>query len=395
MMRQKITILLFLLLIGVFSFIVLVLPKDETAAVKENRTLAELPEFSFESLFKGEFTRDFETYLSDNVGYRSFFTDISAYYDNSKGINKYGKLVDATGDLGVGTTTKSQLLVTEDKVMEVYKKDEEAREAYLDMLDLYADRIPENIQMYCMLIPTQIDFMPHLKGLGDSEKDSIGYVYDFMDIRYQAVDIYDTLKAHTDEYIYFRTDHHWTTLGAYYAYNKLAEVMNVPQVDIHDFQEGKQENFLGHLYAQAKTPSLKDHADTIYYYKNEQNDLPMTPVTYSYHPGERLEYDGKIFCPEEGAKYELFLAGDHPFIEINTHCKNNRTLMILKDSYTNAMIPWLVCGFQQILVVDARTFDQTIPDILEQYPVTDMLITNYIIGTNFTDYIDLCEKILD
>ena len=79
-MRQKITVTLFLLLIGVFSFVVLVLPKDETAAVKENRTLAELPEFSFDALFRGEFTRDFETYLSDNVGYRSFFTDISSYY---------------------------------------------------------------------------------------------------------------------------------------------------------------------------------------------------------------------------------------------------------------------------------------------------------------------------
>ena len=246
-----------------------------------------------------------------------------------------------------------------------------------------------------MLIPTQIDFIPHLKGLGDSERESIEYFYDFMDIRYQPIDIYDTLKAHQDEYIYFRTDHHWTTLGAYYAYNKLAEVMEVPQADINNFQEGKQENFLGHLYAQAKTPSLKQYADTIYYYKNEQNDLPMTPVTYSYHPGERLEYDGKIFCPEEGPKYELFLAGDHPFIEINTHCKNNRTLLLLKDSYSNAMIPWLACGFQQILVIDPRTFDQKVVDILAQYPVTDMLITNYIMGTNFIDYIELCKNIFE
>ena len=394
-MRQKITVTLFLLLIGVFSFVVLVLPKDETAAVKENRTLAELPEFSFDALFRGEFTRDFETYLSDNVGYRSFFTDISSYYEDSKGVKKYGKLVDATGDLGVGTTTKSQLLVMEDRVMEVYQRNPEVQKKYLEFLNFYADKMQENINMYCMLIPTQIDFIPHLKGLGDSERENIEYFYDFMDIRYQPIDIYDTLKAHQDEYIYFRTDHHWTTLGAYYAYNKLAEVMEVPQADINNFQEGKQENFLGHLYAQAKTPSLKQYADTIYYYKNEQNDLPMTPVTYSYHPGERLEYDGKIFCPEEGPKYELFLAGDHPFIEINTHCKNNRTLLLLKDSYSNAMIPWLACGFQQILVIDPRTFDQKVVDILAQYPVTDMLITNYIMGTNFIDYIELCKNIFE
>ena len=91
----------------------------------------------------------------------------------------------------------------------------------------------------------------------------------------------------------------------------------------------------------------------------------------------------------------MFLAGDHPFIEINTHCKNNRTLLLLKDSYSNAMIPWLACGFQQILVIDPRTFDQKVVDILAQYPVTDMLITNYIMGTNFIDYIELCKNIFE
>lgn len=68
---------------------------------------------------------------------------------------------------------------------------------------------------------------------------------------------------------------------------------------------------------------------------------------------------------------------------------------MIKDSYSNALIPWLACGYSKILVIDARTFDQKITDILAQYPVDDFLITNYIIGTNFTDYIELCHEIYE
>ena len=85
--------------------------------------------------------------------------------------------------------------------------------------------------------------------------------------------------------------------------------------------------------------------------------------------------------------------GDQPYIEIDSNSPNKKTLVMLKDSYSNALIPWLTCAYSKIIVVDARTFDQSITKILNTTPVDDFLITNYILGTNFRDYIKLCHDI--
>ena len=94
-----------------------------------------------------------------------------------------------------------------------------------------------------------------------------------------------------------------------------------------------------------------------------------------------------------GASYNMFLGGDQPYIEIDSNSPNKKTLVMLKDSYSNALIPWLTCAYSKIIVVDARTFDQSITKILNTTPVDDFLITNYILGTNFRDYIKLCHDI--
>ena len=396
-MRAKITIGCFLTLLTLFFITVVILPKDEKAAVLENRTLQEFPELTAETLFSGQFTSQFESYLSDNVGFRSVWTDLSARFEDSKGIHTFGKLVQTTGDLGVGQTTENQLLVIEDRVMEVYQKDPQMQKKYVDMVNYYAESLPEDINLYNMLIPTQIAFMEEYSGLGDDEIESINQFYSSYLPRVKTIDVSDTLREQflDGKYVYFRTDHHWTTLGAYYAYQTMADAMDMPKLDLGDFWIGDEAPFLGHLYTQSKTPRLQEHADTIYYYVNDMNNIPVDPVTYSYIPGQRVEYEGKMFCPEEGARYELFLAGDHPFIEIDSASENDRTLLLIKDSYSNALLPWLTCGYNQILVVDARTFDQTIDDLLQQYDVDDVLIANYIMGTNFEDYIDLCTDIYE
>ncbi len=374
---------------------VVILPKDENSAKQENRNLAAMPQFSWENLISGNFSRDFETYISDNVGYRSVFTNISSGYKSSKGINKFGKVVDTNGDLGTGSTTKSQLLVTDDRVMEVYHIDEEARKEYIDMIDFYAQKLPDGINVYSMIIPTQVDFIPFYNTVGDNQKESIDYFYKNFNIRVKNINVYDTLKEHfdKDEYVYFRTDHHWTQLGAYYSYCKMGEDMGFPVQKIEDFQKGEVKDFTGYLYGQAEAPYLADHKDTIDYYKNELNDIEFKAVTFSYIPDQEFDYKGKMFDLGKEKSYTMFLGGDQPYIEIDSASPNKKTLVMLKDSYSNALIPWLTCSYSKIIVIDARTFDQTITKLLNTTPVDDFLITNYIMGTNFRDYIQMCRDI--
>lgn len=393
--RRIITVIFFFAFLIAGFIVVVVLPKDEASAQKENRNLASMPQISIESIRSGEFASDFETYLSDNVGYRSIFTGISSEYKNKKGINSYGKIVESNGDLGTGTTTTSRLLVIEDRVMEIYDADEAAQQDYIDMVNFYAQKLPESINLYAMIMPTQIDFLPFYNTVGDSEEEAIDYFYNNFDERVTNINVYDTLREHfnNNEYVYFRTDHHWTQLGAYYAYCKMGEYMGFEPMTLDRFQKYEVPDFTGYLYSQAESSNLDNHKDVIEYYKNEINDIDFECVTYSYIPGEEFRYRELMFDLSKGTTYTMFLGGDQPYIEINTQSPNERTLVMLKDSYSNALIPWLACSYSKIIVIDARTFDRTITDVLNTTPVDDFLITNYILGTNFVDYIELCRDI--
>lgn len=393
--RRFITTVFFAVFLIAAFIVVVILPKDESSAAQENRNLASMPEFSLNSLVSGEFMSDFETYLSDNVGFRSVFTAVSSEYKSRKGINEFGKVVDTNGDMGTGSTTKSQLLVTDDRVMEIYHVDNEARSEYIDMVNFYAEKLPKEISLYSMIMPTQVDFMPFYSTVGDNQRDSINYFYDKFNERVKNINVYDTLKEHFDnnEYVYFRTDHHWTQLGAYYAYRKMSDDMGFAALDINEFEKNKIENFTGYLFGQAQAPYLSEHKDEIEYYKNALNDIEFKAVTYSYIPGEEFDYTGKMFDTSKGSSYTMFLGGDQPYIEINSAAENGKTLVMLKDSYSNALLPWLTCSYSKIIVIDARTFDQTITNLLNTTPVDDFLITNYIMGTNFRDYIKMCRDI--
>ncbi len=393
--RRIITVIFFFVFLIAGFIVVVILPKDDASAQKENRNLASMPQISIESIRTGEFASDFETYLSDNVGYRSVFTGISSEYKNKKGINSFGKIVESNGDLGTGTTTTSRLLVIDDRVMEIYDADEAAQQDYIDMVDFYAQKLPENIKLYAMIMPTQIDFLPFYNTVGDSEEEAINYFYNSFDERVINIDVYDTLKEHfnNNEYVYFRTDHHWTQLGAYYAYCKMGEYMGFEPMALDKFEKCEIPDFTGYLYSQAESSNLDSHKDAIDYYKNEINDIDFECVTYSYIPGEEFRYRELMFDLSKGTTYTMFLGGDQPYIEINTQSSNQRTLLMLKDSYSNALIPWLACSYSKIIVIDARTFDRTITDVLNTIPVDDFLITNYILGTNFADYIELCRDI--
>ncbi len=393
--RRILTVIAFVLFLIAGFVTVVILPRDEAASQKENRALADFPHVSLESVSSGKFASDFETYLSDNVGYRSAFTDFSSGYKNKKGINAFGKIVESNADMGTGEGGVGRLLVTDDRVMEIYKADKQAQDEYIDMVDFYAKKLPESIKMYSMIIPTQIDFMPFYNTVGDSEKAAIDYLYDNFNDRVKNINVYDSLKAHFEqgEYVYFRTDHHWTQLGAYYAYHKMAEAMDFMPLYINEFEKGEVKDFTGYLYSQAEAPYLYDHRDTIEYYKNALNDIPFDCMTYSYIPGQAFPYTGKMFDLSRGTSYTMFLGGDQPYIEINTNGATKKTLLMLKDSYSNALIPWLASSYSKILVIDARTFDQTITKILNTTPIDDFLITNYILGTNFRDYIKMCRDI--
>lgn len=387
-MRTKITVSVFLIMLVLFA-VLIIMPADTDSVLKENREPAVMPDTSVNNIIFGSFCADFEKYLSDNVGLRGRLIEISNNFQNLKGIKSYGSISNANADLGTGdAATEKGLLTTDDTIMEIFKSKPESRERYTAMVNHYATKLPENVKLYSMVIPTRIEFTgKKYTGLADSQLETINLIYVGVNERVTTVDAYSMLEAHKDEYIYFRTDHHWTTLGAYYAYKQFCAAAGVPVADISNFEENKAEGFLGYLYNQAQATNLKNKPDTIYWYTKGEN-LPFKAK--AWENGEIVEYSGKLFVPPVlGAetKYSIFLGGDHPLLDMNTSVSNGRTILVIKDSYANAFMPWLTNSFERIVAVDPRSFGGDISEVVSEYNVTDVLLMNYTFTTTFDDII--------
>ncbi len=394
-MKTKITILIFIVIFIIFGAFIL-MPGDTDSVLSENREPQSFPVLSFENIFSGSFCPDFEAYLSDNIAFRGKLIEISNKFNSLKGFKGYGYISDVNADLGTGNTELQKgLLVADEKIMEIYKLIPEHRENYISMINHYADKLPDNVNLYSMVIPTQIEFA-HSKysSLADSQKDTINYIYSGVKDKVICIEAYSSLLKHKDEYIYFRTDHHWTTLGAYYAYKAFCLDANVGSADISEFTEYKAENFLGYLYNQAQATELKDKPDTIFYYIKDGINLPFKAK--AWENGEIVSYNGAVFnIPGAGAetKYSIFMGGDHSLLDLKTNVNNGRAILVIKDSYANAFMPWLSNSFERVVAVDPRSFGGNIQEIIEEYNITDVLLMNYTLTTNFNEIIEAEKRI--
>lgn len=193
----------------------------------------------------------------------------------------------------------------------------------------------------------------------------------------KTVDIYDSLMEHRNEYIYFRTDHHWTALGAYYAYEDFCAVKGITPEAIDSYETSEFDNFLGSFYFN----------DT-----DECEQLGKTPdVVTAYHPNmdaimhiedsRGVKYDSKVIYDESNAaaslKYSCFIAGDNPYTEIvNNELTDGSSCVVVKESYGNSFIPFLVDHYQTIYVLDYRYWTGSVSELAAEKGVDDVIFIN-------------------
>lgn len=394
-MKTKITISVFVALLLAFFVIGVVMPEDEQSAVNENRTLKEMPELTSQTLFSGTFSREFEEYLADNVGMRSKFTAFSSKVNEFKGIKtNFGNIVSVKKDLGAGgeSNESSRLLVLGDRIMEIYKDKPESGAAYAAAVNKYADTFSGKANVYSMLIPTQIEFAADIYAKSsDSQKTAIDRIYGAISDDVVKVNAYDVMKENAGDYIYFRTDHHWTQRGAYLAYSKFAEAAGHTPVELSSLKLKTADGFLGFLYNQANDTSLANKPDTIEWFEGDTNYAVKASTMEN---GKVVEYNSRIYVAPEGTpKYSVFMGGDHSLAEINTDVPNGKTVLVIKDSYANALLPLLTNNYTTVLAVDPRSYYGTVDELVEKYDVDDILIMNYIFTTTFDDFIEKIDTI--
>ncbi len=335
-------------LLAAFSLFTIFLPKSDFSE-EENRYLEKFPEFSLQSLLSGEYMKGLENYVSDHFAGRLFW---------------------------IKSKTKMELLQGKDKINGVYVlKDRLAEEMpvpdYSDV-DKSLEKIAGFVQKsgkpaYFMLAPTSIGiYSDELSQNAPSydEKEFIDYVYKKLSENMTTIDVYSMLYSNKDEYIFYRTDHHWTSLGAYYAYYAAGKKMGYAPAPWGSFDiEHASSDFLGTLFSKTLYDNIEPDIIDLYTRKDGANVVEVEindgRETKKYNSMYFREYLGKK------DKYSVFFGTNQPLVTVRTNLKNGGKLLVFKDSYAHSLMPFLAQNYAEITMVDLRYLNSDIEKMVE------------------------------
>ena len=350
----------------IFAFFILntALP-DREFSEQENRSLQQRPAFSFDELFSGQYTKDFETYTTDQFTLRDEWITLKA-----------------ASELALGKRQNNGMFLCDGgTIIEPYEAPEDGKlEANMEALNKLVANTDADV--YFALIPGKSDIWAHMlpqNAPRDSEKAAIDYCYSLSDA--VNVDIYGKLEEHSGEYIYYRTDHHWTTLGAYYGFSALAESMGLDCPDISEYggRETVSEEFYGTSWSSSGFSWVEP--DSMEIFVTEPEGLEIT----NYPQGSPVEgqlYDWSRL--EVKDKYSFFYGGNTPLLEIETGVEGAPSLLILRDSYMDSLSPFLLESYSRIHILDLRYYRASLSDYIAQNGFDDVLVC-YSIDNFSTD----------
>lgn len=276
-----------------------------------------------------------------------------------------------------GEMSGSVLVLNNGRGIVVFGGGKEGGKDYAETINIFKQKLPD-VKFYSLVAPTAGSFyLPdNLKErYWASEKDNIDHINSFLS-GITPVDGYTALSKHTNEDIYFRTDHHWTQLGAYYAAEEFAKVAGVPFASLSEYEVFEREGYIGSLYGYSNENSkMRKNPDKFTFYKPKNNFTVSV-----YDPDYKYLYDMPLAF-HDGTDYMIFGA-DNQINHIKTDCDNGRKLVIIGDSYDNALFLNLTNSFSEIWVVDMRAvtsdytyFNLNIIDFIQKMGATDVLFT--------------------
>lgn len=313
---------------------------------------------------------------------------------------------------GAGTDTSAYPKITSDKKVQLYDTGtavigdtgyeqysyvESAAKKYATVSDKISKSLGKNVNLYSCIVPTSAGIT-----VPDNKKDKIGSSNQQESILKiekkfkgdeKIVSLYDTLMHHRNEYIYFRTDHHWTPLGAYYAYAAFCEAKGIAANDLSTYKKKNYKGFVGTFYQDSHNNKnlKKDILKAIYplgkkismYYRNTAGQKIHAPVI-----DNASRYGASL-------KYCAYIAGDNPMTVIkNKEIKDGSSCVVIKESFGNVFVPYLADHYQNVYVIDYRYWDGNLSKFVKQRKVSDVILMNNISMTRNVYLIGKLENIL-
>ncbi|MDE5840730.1 MAG: hypothetical protein K2H49_07390, partial [Muribaculaceae bacterium] len=254
---------------------------------------------------------------------------------------------------------------------------------YVDLLNTLAEEFPGR-NVYAMVAPLATEYYLPAKAAKASnpQKPFIYSIRDRLSPKVKFVDIYDELLKHKKEDIYLRTDHHWAGLGGYYAAKKLAEAAGVPFKGLDAYDRHVVKNFVGSMYGYSKDISVKNAPEDFVYYVPNQVSFDSEFVSYTLNKNFKIVRESrpyksaffKKFKDGSGNAYLTFIGTDQAYVKVKTSTPGNRKLLIIKDSYGNAVPGNLFYSFNEVHVVDFRYFTHNLKDYVTRNGITDIAV---------------------
>lgn len=365
--QEQLVGIIFILTLFLFLIINVIVP-DREKSVQENRMLATKPKFRLSSLISGDYDEKFEAYMDDQFVGRDMWRKLKVTVD---------RICGSRLENGVYIGRNGQLLE------QIEVADENHLAANIKAIKSFSES-QKKIPVRMMLVPDAANVLNHsLPALAKPEDQTQMFSMVRKDLgdSVEWIDVSTELNKHKTEKIYYKTDHHWTTLGAFYAFQAAA-----PSLGIEGDLSGKyvshavSNSFNGMLASKSGVNLGEKEQIDIYVPTEEDTDLIIDYVD----EGKRSTslYDSSKL--KEKDQYTVFLGGNSSLLDIRTVSTSTKRLLLVKDSFANSFIPFLTPYYREIVVVDPRYYSGTINDLMDSYRISEVLFL-YSGNTFFKD----------
>lgn len=288
------------------------------------------------------------------------------------------------GQVGV---KKGAVFIYKNRGFELFSGGASMGKLYAETINKYSRLKLPGLKIYNLIIPNAFEFevTERYKDLVKPASEAISNIFAAEDAEIIKINPVDEIRKHRTEYIYFHTDHHWTSLGAYYAYRSFCSAAGLTPVSLDTVSSKIKPGFLGFFYRITKSSVLKNNPDSVRYYlfKDSLNFyIGSNSIGYwspSHMYAEQASGDNS---------YSVFLQGDLPICKMETQHKNGRKIAIVKESYGNAFAPFLINNYEKVIVVDQRGYRGDFIAMLKAEGINELLFINNIFAAHTQFHID-------
>ncbi len=426
-----------------------IIPLRPTYSESEKRLLQEFPAFTFEAFYTGDYFDKITLWFSDTFPLRDGLTRVNSALKSLSGFSSvkiHGdveggddipdvpldvvvtvteetttetttapttteeptvtspNIVETTGDIketipaDMNIQSLGAVLLAGNSAYEYYNFSNSLAPRYINAVNNIKNASHNKSNVYTLVVPTSIDIELNdaiRKDINSSDqKKALEYFNSSFKNTTAVTGIYENLRNHRTEYLYFRTDHHWTALGAYYAYEQFIYTKGVEPVSLNQYNVLSFDGFLGSFYASTEqSPALAKTPDTVIAYE------PFNEVSFKITPKDGATFqwdvvaDATNYAPN--MKYTAFIGADQPYSVIENLDKDDgETCLVIKDSFGNAFIPFLIPHYKTIHIVDPRYYDVTLSEFSNKKQIDDIIFISNISTTRNEVFIRAMEKFI-